>query len=205
MLCEIPARRHDVPVSIDQPFTTDFTFQLSSPSASSIPLAYIAHGFTFTILSTDPYAVPGGSGTLANGAASYKASAWLSGDVVVSAQYSGDASFTQSVSPPILVLSVVPANTSMTVATDVSVVNQVNLTSAPGYTGTIQLSCSGLPQNASCSFQPASFAFTGSTSSSSASLTIQTGVSSQAALQHRHPSFPGKQRAAQAQSGHSRG
>ncbi|AXC15111.1 regulator of chromosome condensation, RCC1 [Acidisarcina polymorpha] len=127
-----------------------------------------------------------GSGTLANGTASYTASALPSGDVVVSAQYSGDANFTQSASPPILVLSVVPANTSVTVANAGSVVDQVNLTPAPGYTGTVQLSCSGLPQNSSCDFQPASVAFTGSTSSSSASLTIQTGVSSSAAVQHPH-------------------
>ena len=110
-----------------------------------------------------------------------------SGDVVVSAQYSGDANFTQSQSPAILVLSVTPANTSVTVATAGSAVDQLNLAPAPGFTGTVQLSCSGLPQNAACSFQPASVAFTGSTSASSASLTIQTGVSSQAALQHSHP------------------
>lgn len=51
------------PVTIDQPFSTDFIFRLSSPS-SSVPLSNIADGFTFTILSAEPYIVPAGSGAL---------------------------------------------------------------------------------------------------------------------------------------------
>jgi hypothetical protein len=43
-----------MPVTIDQSFTTDFTFQLSNPS---IPQATIADGFTFTILNAEPYIV----------------------------------------------------------------------------------------------------------------------------------------------------
>jgi len=51
------------PVNIDQPFTTDFTFRLSSPN-SSVPLSSIADGITFTIVSAEPYIVPAGAAAL---------------------------------------------------------------------------------------------------------------------------------------------
>jgi hypothetical protein len=123
-----------------------------------------------------------GTGILANGIASYAASSFPSGNVVVSAQYSGDANFTQSASPPILVLSVTPGSTSLTVAQAGSVMDTLSLSPIPGYTGTVQLSCSNLPQSATCSFQPSTLVFTGTNSSASASVTIQTGVSAQAAV-----------------------
>jgi hypothetical protein len=40
-------------VTIDQPFTTDFTFRLSSPN-STVPLASIADGITFAIVNAEP-------------------------------------------------------------------------------------------------------------------------------------------------------
>ncbi len=51
------------PVTIDQPFTTNFTFQLSSPSPS-VPLSKISDGITSTILSAEPYIVPDGATAL---------------------------------------------------------------------------------------------------------------------------------------------
>jgi hypothetical protein len=130
-----------------------------------------------------------GTGTLSNGTASYTASSFPAGNVVVSAQYSGDANFTQSASPPILALSVTPTSTSLSVAQAGSVTDTVNLSPAPGYTGTVQLSCGNLPQSATCSFQPSSIAFTGTNSSASATVTIQTGVSTQGAVL---PLLPGR-------------
>jgi hypothetical protein len=104
-----------------------------------------------------------GTGTLSNGVATYTTSSTPSGNVVVTAQYSGDANFTQSGSPPIFLLSVAPANSSLTVASAGSVVDTVSLSSAPGYIGTVQFSCANLPLAATCSFQPSSFSFTGVT------------------------------------------
>jgi len=51
------------PVTIDQPFTSNFTFELSSPNAS-VPLSKISDGITFTILSAEPYIVPDGATAL---------------------------------------------------------------------------------------------------------------------------------------------
>ncbi len=59
---------YDNPVNIDQPFTTDFTFQLSSPGAS-VPLTNIADGFTFTILKAEPYVSVGASALGGHGGA----------------------------------------------------------------------------------------------------------------------------------------
>jgi hypothetical protein len=92
-----------------------------------------------------------GTGTLANGVASYTTATFPAGNVVVSAQYSGDANFTQSASPPILVLAMTPAQTALSVASSGSASDTITLAAASGFTGTLQLSCAGLPQNATCS------------------------------------------------------
>jgi hypothetical protein len=130
-----------------------------------------------------------GTGTLSNGTASYTASSFPTGNVVVSAQYSGDANFTQSSSPPILVLSVTPTSTALSVAQSGSVTDAMTLSPVPGYTGTVQLSCGNLPPAATCSFQPSSVAFTGTNNSASVTVTIQTGVSTQGAVL---PLLPGR-------------
>lgn len=51
------------PVTIDQPFTTNFTFHLAR-SDSSVPLPKIADGITFTIMSAEPYIIQAGSASL---------------------------------------------------------------------------------------------------------------------------------------------
>jgi hypothetical protein len=131
-----------------------------------------------------------GSGTLSNGIATYTGAALPVGDVVLSAQYSGDANFTQSASPPILILSVTPGFTSLTVPRSGSVTDSINLSTPPGYSGTVQLSCTGLPALATCSFQPSSIVFNGTSTTATAVMTIQTGVSAGAQL----PLSPGESR-----------
>jgi hypothetical protein len=121
-----------------------------------------------------------GTGTLANGTATFTTAIFPAGNVVVSAQYSGDANFTQSASPPIFVLTVNPAQTQLIVAPAGSVSDALTLTAASGFTGTLQFSCSGLPAEAICSFSPASYTFTGSSNSASVTMTVHTGVSASA-------------------------
>jgi hypothetical protein len=121
-----------------------------------------------------------GTGMLANGTATFTTANFPAGNVVVSAQYSGDANFTQSASPPIFVLTVSPAQTQLTVAPSGSVSDALTLTAASGFTGTLQFSCGGLPADATCSFSPASYTFTGSSNSASVAMTVQTGVSASA-------------------------
>ena len=105
-----------------------------------------------------------------------------SANIPITADYSGDANFTQSSSPAVSVLAVAPAVTSLTVAQTASVTDTLTVTAAPGYTATLQLSCSGLPMETSCNFQPSSVSLTGTNSPSTVLLTIQTGASATAAL-----------------------
>jgi hypothetical protein len=56
----------------------------------------------------------------------------------------------------------------------------ITLAVASGFTGTLQLSCTGLPQNTACGFQPESITFTGAGNSASTTLSIQTGTSASA-------------------------
>jgi hypothetical protein len=122
-----------------------------------------------------------GIGSLTNGAASYTAPSAPAGDVLLSAQYSGDANFTQSASPPVLMVSVVPASASLTVTQGQSVSDTLSISPAPGYSGTVQFSCTSLPANSACSFQPTSVAFTGSNTPASISVTFQTSGPAQIA------------------------
>ena len=76
-----------------------------------------------------------GTGTLVNGSASYTTGAFPAGDVVVTPAYSRDANFTQSASPPVLVLTVQPAQTQLVVAAAGSTSDTLTLRAAPGFTG----------------------------------------------------------------------
>jgi sugar lactone lactonase YvrE len=130
-----------------------------------------------------------GTGTLSNGTATYTATSLAAGDVTISAQYSGDANFTLSTSSAISLLAVSPASTALTVSGSGSVSDILNLSVAPGYIGTVQFSCSGLPAATTCSFQPTSATFTGTSNTASITVTIQTGVVASAtppALLPRH-------------------
>jgi hypothetical protein len=118
-----------------------------------------------------------GTGTLTNSVASYTATTFPAGNVVVTAEYSGDANFTQSASPAIVVLAITPAQTSLTVATAGSVADAMTVATASGFTGTLAFTCSGLPAEATCSFSPATYTFSGTNNSTSVTMTVQTGVS----------------------------
>jgi hypothetical protein len=118
-----------------------------------------------------------GTGTLTNGVASYAATTFPAGNVVVTAEYSGDANFTQSASPPVVVLAVTPVQTAITVPPAGSVTDAVNLAAVTGFTGMLTFSCTGLPQDATCSFSPSTYTFSGTANSTSVTLTVQTGVS----------------------------
>ena len=117
-----------------------------------------------------------GTGPLINGSAAYTAPLTPAGGAVITAQYAGDINFTPSTSPAAQLLSVAPASSSLSVAQSGSVTDVLTIAATPGYTGTVQLTCSGLPQDATCSFQPASIAFTSASNSAAVTLTISTGA-----------------------------
>ncbi len=131
---------------------------------------------------------PIGNAPLVNGSATLTVSSVLAGNSTISAQYSGDANFTQSASPGVAVIGFAAASGSLTVAQTGTVSDVLTITPVDGLVATLQASCSGLPMNASCSFQPSSVALSGTGGVATLSVTIQTGNSTTATLQ---PAVPG--------------
>ncbi|HVJ07212.1 MAG TPA: Ig-like domain repeat protein [Acidisarcina sp.] len=105
-----------------------------------------------------------GTVTLSSGTATLNTTALPSGTDSLTAQYSGDATFKPSTSPTTTVtaysgppdFSLVASTTSATALAGHSVQSNIVLTSLSGFSGALSLSCSGLPQNASCVFYPTS-------------------------------------------------
>jgi subtilase family serine protease len=116
-----------------------------------------------------------GTGTLSGGAASIALTSFPSGNVSLSAQYAGDANFATSTSASVPVLTLTAASTSLTVPTAGTVTDNLSVSVPSGYAGTVQFSCTGQPQNTTCSFQPASVAFSAGTTAASTTLTLTTG------------------------------
>jgi microcompartment protein CcmL/EutN len=119
-----------------------------------------------------------GTGTLSGGTASITLTSFPSGNVSLSAQYAGDGNFAPSTSASTQVLTVTAASTSLNVTTAGTVTDNFSLAVPSGYTGAVQFSCMGLPQDTSCSFQPASITFAGTRTTATATtvLTLTTGA-----------------------------
>jgi hypothetical protein len=120
------------------------------------------------------------------------------GSELIEASYGGDSVYGSSTSPTISlkttasssVFTIVPASTSLTVTQSGLVIDTLSVTAAAGYIGSVQFSCSGLPQNSSCVFQPSSVKFTGANTPATVTLTIRTGVSSAAKVNSITPASP---------------
>jgi hypothetical protein len=123
-----------------------------------------------------------GTGTLTNGVTSYTATSFPTGNVSLTAQYGGDTNFMPSTSTATPVLAVTQGSPTLTVAAAGTASDILKLAVAPGYAGTLQLTCTGLPQNATCTFAPSSVVFSGTSNSSTSTLTITTGTSASLSL-----------------------
>ena len=116
-----------------------------------------------------------GTGTLSGGTASVSLTSLPSGDVSLSAQYAGDSNFSASTSASMPVVTLVAGSSSLTAADSGTVTDNFSVGVPSGYSGTLQFSCSGPPQNTSCSFLPASVTFSGTATTASTVLTLATG------------------------------
>jgi uncharacterized protein YjiK len=83
--------------------------------------------------------------------------------------------FSVSQVPPTIALA--PSTASLSVAAGASVTDTLTITSMGGYAGALQFSCTGLPQNATCSFQPATVTVSGTSGPQTTMVTIQTAGS----------------------------
>jgi sugar lactone lactonase YvrE len=89
--------------------------------------------------------------------------------------------------PPTVVVA--PSTTSLSVAPGSSVTDTITITPMGGYSGALTFSCTGLPKNATCSFQPATVTVSGTSGPQTTVVTIQTAGST-AELRRETPSVP---------------
>ena len=89
--------------------------------------------------------------------------------------------------PPTITLA--PSTTSLTVSPGASVTDTLTVTSMGGYSGALQFSCTGLPQNATCSFQPATVTVSGTSGPQTTVVTIQTAGSTAALRRDKQSPF----------------
>ena len=94
-----------------------------------------------------------------------------------------------SVSPVPPTVVVAPSTTSLSVAAGSSVTDTITITPMGGYSGALQFSCTGLPKNATCSFQPATVTVSGTSGPQTTVITIQTAGGT-AELRQGTPSVP---------------
>lgn len=161
--------------STSQPVTVTISPAASATTiTSSANPSYAGQGVTFTASVTSGGPAPtgsvvfsSGSTTLATvalsgGSASYVTQFSSAGNQSITASYAGDgnngsssAAVNQAVVPA---FDVQPGSGggSLTVQSGASVTTPVSVNGMAGFTGTVMFACTGLPANASCSFNPAS-------------------------------------------------
>jgi sugar lactone lactonase YvrE len=125
-----------------------------------------------------------GSATLGtNGKATVTVASLPSGNITVTAAYSGDADYVASTGSTSVVITPPPSTqtpaytlaasqTNITIHVKESAVVGLTFTPTGGFTGDVALSCQGLPDWLTCSFSPASFVADGSNQVQTGQLSI---------------------------------
>ncbi len=144
------------------------TATLASSLASVKPTGTVTFATGTTVLGT--------VGLSSTGVAALTTTTLPTGTYTIVATYSGDSGFASSVSnsiavavlAPTYVLSNVP--TALTVTAPGSASATFTVTPISGYTGGVDMSCSGLPANTQCSFTPGVIYFTNIVNASGATM-----------------------------------
>jgi sugar lactone lactonase YvrE len=101
----------------------------------------------------------------ASGTAAVTSTAFPQGTYAITAVYSGDSGFATSTSSPVSIAILPPQFTfnstpgSLSVSTAGSSTTSFTITPISGYTGSVDLQCSGLPANTVCNFTPGIVSF----------------------------------------------
>jgi sugar lactone lactonase YvrE len=172
---------------------TQVSATILATSGSAVPMGSVV----FTVDGTAQPAAQVNSSGVATLAAAIS-NALAAGSHTINAAYtSSTPGFTNSVAtlifsvaaaPPPSV-TITPGTSSLSVAPGSSVTDKLTLTSVGGYTGTLQFSCTNLPQNTTCSFQPSTVTLSSMSSPQTAVVTIQTSGGT-AALRLPGPFLP---------------
>jgi hypothetical protein len=129
-----------------------------------------------------------GTAPVSAGAASYTTSFSSAGSHTITAAYSGDANnvaasgtLTQTVDAPVTLGSGSGSSTSLTAISGQPASTQVTVSGAAGFSGIVSFSCTGLPANAACSFNPASVSISGMAAATT-TLTVSTVATTAASV-----------------------
>ncbi len=137
---------------------------------------------TGTVSFLDGSSALGSAALSAQGTATFSSTSLASGTHPITAQYSGDGTFAGSTSAAESLMvgsatadfTIAATPVAGTVAAGQSASTLLTFTPANGFTGAVNLTCSGLPAGAACSFSPASIDIAGAAGNST--LTISTAV-----------------------------
>ncbi len=137
---------------------------------------------TGTVSFLDHAVVVGSAAVSAQGSAAFTTTALAAGTHSLTAQYSGDSTFAASAAAAVSLtvaaaqadFTIAASPTSGSVAAGASAAATVTLTPSGGFSGTVALTCAGLPAGAACSFSPASVSLAGT--AAAADLTISTAT-----------------------------
>jgi hypothetical protein len=137
-----------------------------------------------------------GTGVLTGGVATLSTSTLPQGADAVTASFAAMGNYAASTSPAVTVTIAAPvpaaytltaSSTALTITQGTTESTTVTITGAGGYTGTVALSCSGLPSNATCVFDQSQVSVSAQGPTASAHLKIQT-TTAQARSAHPLPS-----------------
>jgi Pro-kumamolisin, activation domain/Bacterial Ig-like domain (group 3) len=119
------------------------------------------------------------------------------GTHTISASYSGDPSFNSSSTTQSQAFTITPGffaaipsaqSTVMISSPGGSGQSSVSIANSTNFSGTITLSCSGLPSEASCTFSPSSITANGTPNTATVSISVSTTAVTTAANRQSHPS-----------------
>jgi len=167
-----------------------FTATINTNSFGNAPTGTVTYTAGSSILATVP--VTGGTNT-STGAAQATAvftTAKLTGSQSVTAAYSGDTNYTSSTSSPVSIgpdFAMGASSTTLTLSPGTSSTVTLTLTAVNGFNGTTTFSCSGLPSEATCTFNPTSVAGGGKATVTIATTAPKTGALTPLERRHNFP------------------
>ncbi|MEZ2348264.1 Ig-like domain repeat protein [Terriglobus sp. RCC_193] len=181
--------------------TTTTLTPATSSAAAGVPVTFTAKVASATVIPTGTvvFTADGvllGTVTLdASGSASLTTAALAAGSHAIRAAYSGNASFASSFATATATTTVPVGSFTLTSTPDAQYIRgpgnktfTVTLTSQGGFAGTVALTCSGLPVDATCALNPVSVALTAGSTSTITVTTTTTAADTSVAANHRSTS-----------------
>jgi hypothetical protein len=162
---------------------------VAGQSGQGFPSGFVT--FTDSFGSIPGLTSPLGLNTQANTATPHGILNFDTGTHTISASYTGDKSFNPSSTTQSQSFTITPGFFAAVPSSQSEVIisapgqpgsTSVSVSTSSGFTGTISLSCSGLPTGATCLFAPSTITAPGTLSTASSNITVTTTAASAAAM-----------------------